>query len=70
MSNDERYSRPRSAKGSNLDYDKVDWDALQAELDAAPRGEKKNVIFEWAIRLRCSRGTLYRGLRMNRGDEQ
>lgn len=60
------YRRPKSAKGTNLDYNKVDWDRLQAELDAAPQGQKKKVIWTWAIRLRCSRDTLYQGLRRNR----
>lgn len=63
---EDRYSRPKSAKGTNLDYDKVDWAALERELNEAPRGEKKRVIWDWAIRLRCSKDTLYQGLRKHR----
>jgi hypothetical protein len=56
------YTRPVRARGARLDHQRIDWQALQDQLDNAPRGVKHWVMISWAYRIKCSERTLYRGL--------
>ena len=69
MSTKDRHSRPRGHFGKHLDYSKVDWDVLSDQLEGQPHGGKRPILIKWALRLKCSIDTLYRGLRMHRNDE-